>query len=294
MKQMWNSFKILALSKNGKIVFGLLALLLVLFFILRPSPKPVQLGIVSKGAYQEVIIEEGTSQIKEVFTLFAPVNGVLRRIKKHVGDTVNKGEVLIEVDWDILKRVKSPIKGKILKIYRDSAGPVMMGEKLMDVGDPNDMEVLVHLLTEDTAELNVKDKVLLSGFGESTISAEVKVIEPSAVTKISSLGVEEQRVPVRLKFDPPDGMGDGYQLECKIILFEKPDSILLPTSSLFRVGEKWAVYAVQKGKTELRLLDVEHNSAGIASVKSGIEAGETIVLYPGDSIRAGVRVAGEK
>jgi HlyD family secretion protein len=281
-------------SKNGKIAIGVIVIFIIVALLLRPSPKPVQVGLVTKGTYQEVISEVGVSHVKEVFTIFSPVNGVLRRIEKHPGETVVKGSVLASVDWDNLRLIKSPIDGKILKVYRDSAGPVMMGEKLIDVGDTKDMEVLVNLLTEDTAELNVKDKVILTGFGETSIQAEVKVIEPSAITKISSLGVEEQRVPVRISFDPPAGMGDGYQLECKIILFENPDSILIPTSALFRNEEKWAVYVIEKGRAHLRLLEVSHNSGGIASVKSGIEPGEIIVLYPGDSIKEGTKVRDEE
>lgn len=281
-------------SKNGKIFIGVSVLILISILLLRPSPKPVQIGYVTKGLYQEVISEEGVSHLKEVFSIFSPVTGVLRRIERHPGDSVNKGETLAEVDWDYLRIVRSPIKGKVLKVYRDSAGPVMMGEKLMDVGDTEKMEVLVNMLTENTAELNVKDKVVLSGFGNEPIPAEVKIIEPSAITKISSLGVEEQRVPIRISFKPPNGMGDGYQLECKIILFEKPDSILIPTSALFRSDEKWAVYIVKKGKAYLRLIEIYHNSGGIASVKSGIGLGDAIILYPGDSIKDGIKVKNEE
>ncbi|WP_246047257.1 efflux RND transporter periplasmic adaptor subunit [Leptospira ognonensis] len=290
---MLESLKQFVLSKNLKISVGVMALLFVIVILLRPSPKPVQIGHVTKGTYQEVIKEEGISHIKEVFTIYSPVTGVLRRIEKHAGDAIIKGEVLAEIDWDNLRIMKSPVKGKILKIYRDSAGPVMMGERLMDVGDTKDMEVLSYLLTEDSAELNVKDKVVLTGFGDSPINAEVKVIEPSAITKVSSLGVEEQRVPVRMSIDPPPGMGDGYQLECKIILFEKPDSILIPTSALFRIDEKWAVFVIQNGKAKLRLVEISHNSDGIASVKSGIEVGEMLILYPGDSIKDGIKVKNE-
>jgi|GEM_PF-1190358 HlyD family secretion protein len=281
-------------SKNGKISIGILISIVVIFFLLRPNPKPVQFGKVSKGVYREIISEEGISHVKEVFAIYSPVTGVLRRIEKHAGEEIAKGETLAVIDWDILRVIKSPVRGKILKVYRDSAGPVMMGEKLMDVGDTKDMEVLVNLLTEDTAELDVKDKVILTGYGDSILNAEVKVIEPSAITKVSSLGVEEQRVPVRLSFDPPPGLGDGYQLECKIILFEKPDSILIPTSSLFRSEEKWAVYVVQKGRARLRLVEIEHNSDGVASVKNGLLPGDTLILYPGDSIKDGIKVKDEE
>lgn len=287
------SLKQSILSKNGKISIGILILVILIVFLLRPSPKPVQIGYATKGIYQEIITEEGISHIKEVFTIYSPVTGVLRRIEKHAGDAINKGEVLAEIDWDNLRILKSPVKGKILKIYRDSAGPVMMGERLMDVGDTKDMEVISYLLTEDSASLDVKDKVVLKGFGDSPIYAEVKVIEPSAITKVSSLGVEEQRVPVRMSIDPPPGMGDGYQLECKIILFEKPDSILIPTSALFRMDEKWAVFLIQKGKARLRLVGISHNSNGIARVESGIEPGDAIILYPGESIKDGTKVKQE-
>jgi len=285
--------KELLINKNLKIVFGILILLFVGYLIFKPKPKQVQFAEVTNGTYQNILKEQCITHIKEMFTLFSPVNGILRRIQKHTGEEIKKGEVLAEVDWDNLRKVKSPTNGRILKIYRDSEGPVMMGEKLMDVGDTSEMEITAYLLTEDTTFLNVKDKVILSGYGEKEFYGEVNIIEPSAITKISSLGVEEQRVPIKISFNSPEGMGDGYELECKIILFEKTNAILVPTSALFRIEQDWAVFVVEKKRARLRIVKIESHSSGIANVSEGLKSGETVILFPGESIVDGSRVIDE-
>lgn len=235
-------------SKNVKIGIGVILLLGFSYLVLRKNPKPVEISNVTKGTYQQILSVQGKSKIKELYTVYSPVNGVLRRVELHAGDPVKVGTTLITVDWDIVKTVKANTNGQILKVYRESAGPVGMGERILDYGDLSKLEIIAYILTEDMPELTLGDLVNISGFGEQILKGKIAIIEPAAITKVSSLGVEEQRVPISIAFDPPIGMGDGYELECKIILFEKPNSILIPSSALFRQDEKWAVYTVEKKK----------------------------------------------
>jgi HlyD family secretion protein len=287
--------KILELIKSskGKVFIFLIFSLIGIWFIVRPKPKLVETAEVEHGVYREFLSEEGIAYVKERFTIFSPVNGVLRRIEKHVGDSIQKGEVIAEVDWDIVRKIRSPITGKILKVFRDSAGPVSMEEKLMDLGDTSKMEVKIDVLTEDTAELGKGDKVSLTGFGDISLSGTVRLVEPSAITKVSSLGVEEQRVVVWVDINPPPGLGDGYKLNAKVLLFEKPDAILVPSSSLFRIGEKWAVYVVEKNRAKIRICQISFKSEGIAKVEKGLSVGEVVILFPGDSIKEGTKVKEE-
>lgn len=280
-------------SKNAKIGIGVLLLIIFSFFILRKKPKPVEISPVTKGTYQQILSVQGKSKVKELYTVYSPVNGVMRRVELHAGDQVKKGMNLLTVDWDIVKTVKANTNGQILKVYRESAGPVAMGERIMDYGDLSKLEIIAYVLTEDMPELTLGDTVNLSGFGDQMLIGKIANIEPAAITKISSLGVEEQRVPISIAFDPPNGMGDGYELECKIILFEKPNSILIPSSALFRQDDKWAVYTVEKKKATLRFVTVEHQSEGISLIKEGLKEGESIILYPGDGITNGTKVIAE-
>lgn len=280
-------------SKNAKIGIGVLLFLGFSFLLLRKNPKPVEISEVTKGTYQQILSVQGKSKIKELYTVYSPVNGVMRRVELHAGDQVKKGMTLLTIDWDIVKTVKASANGHILKVYRESAGPIAMEERILDYGDLSKLEIIAYVLTEDMPELTLGDPVNLSGFGDQILKGKIANIEPAAITKISSLGVEEQRVPISIAFDPPNGMGDGYELECKIILFEKPNSILIPSSALFRQDDKWAVYTVEKKKATLRFVTVEHQSEGISLIKEGLKEGESIILYPGDGITNGTKVVAE-
>lgn len=280
-------------TKNAKIVIGVILFLVISFLILKKDPKPVEVSVVVQSVYKQILSVQGKTKIKELYTAYSPVNGVMRRVELHAGDKVSKGMTLVTVDWDIIKAVKATANGQILKVYRESAGPVAMGERILDYGDITKIDVSAFVLSEDMPDLDLNDKVLLTGFGDQTLEGRVSIIEPSAITKISSLGVEEQRVPIFIEFNPPHGIGDGYELECKIILFEKPNAIVIPTSALFREDEKWAVFTVEKKRAKLRFVEVEHQSEGISMIKNGLSVGESVILYPGDTVVNGTKVVPE-
>ncbi|MCG6153969.1 efflux RND transporter periplasmic adaptor subunit [Leptospira bandrabouensis] len=280
-------------TKNAKIAIGVILFLGFTFLILKKDPKPVEISIVKQDVYRQILSVQGKTKVKELYTAYSPVNGVMRRVELHAGDKVSRGMTLLTIDWDIVKTVKASANGQILKVYRESAGPVIMGERILDYGDVSKIDVSAFVLSEDMPDLDKKDKVLITGFGEHTLEGQVSIIEPSAITKISSLGVEEQRVPIFIEFNPPPGIGDGYELECKIILFEKPNAIVIPTSALFREDGKWAVFTVEKKKAKLRFVEVEHQSEGISMIKSGLSVGESVILYPGDTVENGTKVMPE-
>lgn len=280
-------------TKNAKIAMAIILFLGLSFLILKKDPKPVEVSVVTQSVYRQILSVQGKTKIKELYTAYSPVNGVMRRVELHAGDKVTKGMILLTIDWDIVKTVKASANGQILKVYRESAGPVAMGERILDYGDITKIDVSAFVLSEDMPDLDLKDKVLLTGFGEDTLEGQVSIIEPSAITKISSLGVEEQRVPIYIEFNPPPGIGDGYELECKIILFEKPNATVIPTSALFREDEKWAVFTVEKKRAKLRFVEIEHQSEGISMIKSGLAIGESVILYPGDTVVNGTKVIPE-
>lgn len=278
--------------KSKKFVYSLsgLAALIVLVFIFRPIPKDVETYVVQEGTYREILREEGITQVKERFVIFSPVHGVLRRIEKNVGDRVKKGDVLGIVEWDENRTLRSPTNGKILKIFRDSAGPITMQEKIMEIGDISSLEIRSEILTDDLGKLDPGDEVWITGFKDQVIKGRVRLVEPSAFTRISSLGVEEQRVVVWTDYDQTQGLGDGYRLSLSFILFEEPNSILIPSSALFREGTGWAVYVVQKNRAKKRSVTSPNQSQGIARITEGLSIGETIILYPGDTIQDGAKV----
>jgi HlyD family secretion protein len=191
--------------------------------------------------------------------------------------------------------VSSPVDGVVLKRERESETIVPAGEPLIDIGDPRQLEIVVDLLSVDAVRVTPGARVLVEQWGgERTLDARVRRIEPSGFTKISALGVEEQRVNVILEFTDPGqawkALGDGYRVEARIVVWESADVLKVPTSALIRSGEQWAVYAVRDGRAVEVPVTLGHQNGQEAEVTGGIEAGATVILHPGDTIANGTRV----
>jgi HlyD family secretion protein len=126
--------------------------------------------------------------------------------------------------------------------------------------------------------------------GDRPLAGRVRRIEPSGFTKISALGVEEQRVNVVVDFDEKPALGDGYRVEVRIVVAERTDVVKVPASSLFRVGTDWAVYTVEAGRARRRLVGVGQQNGLDAEIVKGLEAGDQVVVYPSDAVADGVKV----
>jgi HlyD family secretion protein len=192
--------------------------------------------------------------------------------------------------------ITSPISGAVLRVFQESATIVTPGTRLVEVGDPSDLECEIDVLSVDAARIVPGAKVILEHWGgREPLIGTVRVVEPAAFTKISALGVEEQRVWVIVDFiDGPEkrkSLGDGYRVEARIVVWEKENVIKVPAGALFRRGEEWAVYVAKDGRAQLRTLKVGESSGIETEALSGIDAGETVILHPSDRVRAGVRIA---
>ena len=189
----------------------------------------------------------------------------------------------------------APIDGVILKRFRESESVVPAGERLVEVGDPRDLEVVSDLLSTDAVRVAPGARVLIAEWGgDRELEARVRRIEPSGFTKISALGVEEQRVNVIMDFkDPADAwakLGDAFRVEVRIVDWEADRVLKIPTSTLFRQGEAWAVYVVQNGRAERVLVEIGHRSGVEAEVKAGLSEGTVVVVHPSDTLADGARV----
>lgn len=192
--------------------------------------------------------------------------------------------------------VTSPVDGVVLKRLRESESVVPAGDPLLEIGDPRQIEIVVDLLSVDAVRVQPGARVMVEQWGgEQTLDARVRRVEPSGFTKISALGVEEQRVNVILEFTDPAGawkaLGDGYRVEARIVTWESPDVLKVPTGALIRVGAQWAVYLVKDGRAEQVPVTLGHQNGQEAEVTAGLEAGAVVILHPGDAITSGVRVA---
>jgi len=165
----------------------------------------------------------------------------------------------------------------------------------MEIGDPRDLEIVADVLSTDVVEIHPGADVLVEHWGgQEALSGRVRRVEPAAFTKVSTLGVEEQRVNVLVDISsPPDqwaGLGDAYQVDARITVFSQEDATILPAGALFRGGESWNVFVVDGGRAQTRAVTLLRRSGRLAAVAAGLTPGERVIVYPSDRIRSGVRV----
>lgn len=195
--------------------------------------------------------------------------------------------------------ITAPVSGVVLRVTQESETVVQSGAPLLEIGDPRDLEIVTDVLSVDAVEIHAGADVTIEHWGgPGTLSGRVRRIEPAAFTKISTLGVEEQRVNVLIDVLSPReqwaGLGDGYQVDTRITVFTRDDIDIIPAGALFRRGGDWSVYVVENGRAQLRAIDLERRSGRFAAVKKGLTQGERVIVYPSDQISPGVRVGWER
>lgn len=188
----------------------------------------------------------------------------------------------------------SPIDGRVIRRFVESESPVRAGQSLLELGDPRALEVIVEALTSDAMRVAPGTPVrLLRWGGSAPLEAKVQRIEPGGFTKISALGVEEQRVLVVVAL--PDvaqypNLGDGFRVEAEFQVWHADDVLTIPVAALFRDGGAWATYAIERGRTRLRHVRIGQLGEGAAQIEGGLDEGAQVVLYPDDSLRDGMKV----
>jgi HlyD family secretion protein len=201
--------------------------------------------------------------------------------------------------------LRAPVDGRVLRVLEESERVVPAGTPIIEIGDPSRLEVVVEVLSTDAVRVRPGMPVHLAGWGgEGTLPASVRTVEPAAFTKVSALGVEEQRVNVIADIAAPPGLlGDGYRVEGRIVTWSAVSVLKVPASALFRraaapgsaplPGENrdWAVFAVVAGRARLRPVEPGHRTAAEVEILKGIAAGERVVLHPPNELHDGVRVA---
>jgi HlyD family secretion protein len=195
--------------------------------------------------------------------------------------------------------LQSPIDGVIIRRYVESSVPVVSGQPLLELGNPAQIEIEVEALSTDAVKLRpgMAAKVLRWG-GEGELPAQVTRIEPGGFTKVSALGVEEQRTRVIVQFVGEPGqwaaLGDAFRVEVEFVLRADDAALVVPASAVFRQGNGWAVYAVDDGRARLRDIAVTGFGARQVEVASGLKVGDTVVVFPDDQLHDGARVRAVK
>lgn len=193
--------------------------------------------------------------------------------------------------------LKAPVDGTVLQVFRKSETTLPAGEAILEIGDVGTgLEVLAELLSSDAVQVTPGDRVMILGWGGAGIlTGKVRRVEPYGFTKVSALGVEEQRVRTTIAFDDPAAagrrLGDGYRVEVRIVVWDRPDAVMVPSSALFRHGEDWAVFRVEDGRARLQTVRVGRNNGHQAEVLDGLSPGQSVVLFPAAGLADGARVA---
>ncbi len=191
--------------------------------------------------------------------------------------------------------LRSPVDGAVLKRLRESEAIVAAGEPLLEVGDPRQLEIIADFLSTDAVKIRPGQAVYVEQWGgEGSLAGRVRRVEPSGFMKVSALGVEEQRVNVILDLVEPaerwQALGDGYRVEVRVLVWQADDALKVPTSSLFRDGDAWAVLTVQAGQARKVRLELGQHNGREAEVRSGLTAGQEVVIHPGDRVADGIKV----
>jgi HlyD family secretion protein len=185
------------------------------------------------------------------------------------------------------------VRGRVLRVIQQSEGVVQPGTPLLEIGDPAALEIVVAVLTSDAVHIEQGARVQIERWGgQKPLAAHVRLIEPSADTRVSALGVEEQRVNVLVDLDAPQSqwsrLGDGYRVEARITVWESKDTLTVPASAVFRRTGSWAVFKVKDGVARVVSIDVGERSPELVEIKSGLQAGDRVVAHPSERLADGM------
>jgi HlyD family secretion protein len=191
--------------------------------------------------------------------------------------------------------IRAPVDGRVLRVFQESEATLTTGARLLEVGDPTDLEVEVDVLSADAVKIAPGAKAILEHWGGAEpLSGTVRLVEPSAFTKVSALGVEEQRVNVVIDIrDPLDqrkSLGDAFRVEAKIVVWETKECLKVRAGALFRRGGDWAVFVVEGSRAKLRTVRIGRSNGIETEVLDGLREGDVVILHPSDRVADGTRV----
>lgn len=255
---------------------------------------------------QRVLRERVGTSLKEVedAQLLARARTEAWRVAQHARDIARYELQLAEAALirssttrpaDNQLEIRAPYTGRVLNVFQESAAFVQPGAQLIEMGDPAELEIEMEALSTDAVKVRPGARAFIERWGgDKPLAGTVRTIEPAGYTKISALGVEEQRVKIIIDFtDPPEyyrPLGHLYRIDARIVIWENPDALKVPTSALFREGDQWAVFLHQNGQAIRRNVAIGQMNGTEGEVLSGLVEGDTVIIHPSDKVRDGVTV----
>ncbi|HYY98121.1 MAG TPA: HlyD family efflux transporter periplasmic adaptor subunit [Pyrinomonadaceae bacterium] len=285
-------------------LFALTALVAVP--VLRPKPLRVETARVVRGHLLVTVDAEGRTRVRDLFTVTAPVAGLLRRTTLRRGDLMRVGDTvaLIEPARGVPAQigqsqsyapqsavVRAPVTGRVLRVLEESERVVAAGTPLVEISNTSAVELVADVLSTDAVKIRPGARVEVVGWGgDAPLRARVRLVEPSAFTKVSALGVEEQRVNVVADFvGTAVPLGDGYRVEARFVMWEG-EALKAPAGALFRKGESWSVFLVEGGRAVCREVKAGERNESEVEIKSGLDEGDEVIVHPSKEIKDGSRV----
>lgn len=191
--------------------------------------------------------------------------------------------------------LRAPVEGVVLQVFSESEGVVQAGTPLIEIGDPRALEIVIDVLTTDAVRIQPDQNARIVRWGgDMALDARVRRIEPRAFTRLSSLGVEEQRVNVVLDLTTPQdqwaSLGDGFRVEADIVVWQTQDALRVPTSAVFRHDGQWNVFVYEAGHARLRTIELGERNGFTAQVLDGLTEGDIVILHPGERVKDGIAV----
>jgi HlyD family secretion protein len=181
-----------------------------------------------------------------------------------------------------------------LRVIQESESVILSGAPLLEIGDPRALEIVVDLLSADAVQVQEGTSVRIEGWGGAQLDGRVYRVEPYGFTKVSALGIEEQRVNVLIDFEgPPEAwqrLGHGYRVEVRIVIWSAEDVLRVPIAALFRDGDDWQTFVLSDGVAERRSIRLGHYNNLAAEVRDGLREGDQVVLHPSDRVSEGTRI----
>jgi multidrug efflux pump subunit AcrA (membrane-fusion protein) len=286
----------------------IMAAIALLWIIFRPAAVRVETATVTRSEFLDTVDAEARTRVKNKFTVTAPVSGKLKRIGLREGDNIPRNYPLTEIDPNppiprspgipnpgpnpYAAKVFAPAGGRILRIFEKSERYLEVGTPLLEIGDPTNLEIVADILSTDAVKVRPGLKVLVEDDAGEPVRAQVRTVEPQAVTKVSALGVEEKRVDVVAEFvGVKPSYGDNFRLDVRIVVWQGNDVLNIPNTALFRVDEEWHVFVVELGHAYLRKVRVGHRSYTDTQILDGLTEGDLVIIHPPKSLADGDRVA---
>jgi HlyD family secretion protein len=254
-------------------------------FALAESEHRRNLGLVADKVISQSAADESQTRFDAARAALEAARAEVARARSALLQADRTGSDLIAVT--------TPSPGRVLRVPQESEAVIAAGTPIVEIGDPNHVEVIAEFLSQEAVRMKVGAPAMIENWGGAALPAKVERIEPVARTEISALGVEEQRTNVILQFDSqPEGalQAHDYRVDARVVIDEAKNAVRVPLGALFRRSEQWALYKVVDDRATLTEVTVAQSDDRYRAVTSGVVEGDTVIVFPGNAIKDGVKV----